>query len=96
MSMMGTKRPVGQSSFSHFEEDWIHQTITVDTDADTKAITGGYQIQITTSTYTASTAYSPIRLNHIIEFENGQVGLVVALSVNGGAFTSRICSSINI
>jgi len=88
MAMMGNKRSVANKTFSHFEEDWVHQTITIDTDGDTKAITAGYQIQITISGYTASVAYSPIRLNHIIEFENGQVGLVAALSVNGAAFTN--------
>jgi len=88
MDMMGNKRAVSQSSFTHFEEDRVHQTITIDTDADTKAITGGYQIQIDASAYTASASYSPIRLNNIIEFENGEVGLVAALSVNGAAFTN--------
>jgi hypothetical protein len=88
MAMLGNKRPVANKEFIHFEEDWIHQTITIDTDADTKAITGGYQIQITISGYTASADHSPIKLNHIIEFENGQVGLVVALSVDGAAFES--------
>lgn len=88
MAMMGSKRPVANKEFIHFEEDWIHQTITIETDAETKAITGGYQIVIDTSGYTASTDYSPIRLNHIIEFENEQVGLVVALSVDAAAFES--------
>lgn len=88
MSLMGNKRSVANFEFSHFEEDWIHQTITIETDVETKAITGGYQIVLDTSGYTASTAYSPIKLNHIIEFENGQVGLVAAISVNGGAFES--------
>ena len=84
MAAMGTKRPVANKQFIHFEEDWIHQTVTIDTDSDTKAITGGYQIQIDISGYTASTDYSPIKLNQIIEFENGQVALIVALSVDGG------------
>jgi hypothetical protein len=88
MAMLGNKKPVANKEFIHYEEDWVHQTITIDTDSDTKAITGGYQIQIDMSGYTASTDYSPIKLNHIIEFENGQVGLVVALSVDGAAFES--------
>jgi hypothetical protein len=86
IEMLGTKRAVANKEFTHFEEDWVHQTITIDTDADTKAITGGYQIQIDISGYASDNRYSPIKLNQIIEFENGQVGLVAALSVNGGAF----------
>jgi hypothetical protein len=87
MELLGNKRAVGQRDFSHFEEDWIHQTITIDTDADTKAITGGYQIQIDLTAYD-NQDHSPIQLNDILEFENGQTGLVAAISIDGGAFES--------
>jgi hypothetical protein len=87
MAMLGNKKPVAQREFTHFEEDWVHQTITIETSANTKQITGGYQIEIDLSAYDDDN-YSPIQLNDIIEFENGQVGLVAAISINGAAFTN--------
>ncbi len=82
MEALGRKEPVDQRSFKHFEEDWIHQTFTIETDDDTKAITGGYQIEVDLSSYD-NADYAPFGLNDIIEFENGQVGLIVAISVDG-------------
>jgi hypothetical protein len=84
MAMLGHKKTVANKEYSHFEEDWIHQTITIESGAS--AITGGYEIEIDLSGFTASTDYSPIRLNSIMEFENGQVGLVVALRVETAAW----------
>lgn len=85
IEMLGNKKPVANNEFIHFEEDWVHQTITIASGTDTKAITGGYQIEIDLTSYD-NDDYSPIGLNDILELENGQIGLVAALSVNGGAF----------
>jgi hypothetical protein len=94
--MMGGKKPVANKEYIHYEEDWIHQTFTVANDATQGAssngtITGGYILDVSAADDADTTQderdYTFIRPNSVVEFENGQVGLVVGVSVNAGAWS---------
>jgi hypothetical protein len=92
IDMMGGKKPVANKEFSHYEEDWIHQTFATSSSATEGAgagvVTGGYILEVESADDAGTTQderdYTFIRPNAVIEFENGQVALVVAVSVNGG------------
>jgi len=94
IEMMGGKKPVANKEFIHYEEDWIHQTFATSSSAVEGAgagvVTGGYILEIETADDAGTTQderdYTFLRPNAVIEFENGQVALVVAVSVNGGAW----------
>jgi hypothetical protein len=95
IDMMGAKKPVANKEYIHYEEDWVHQTFTVANDATQGAssdgtITGGYILDVSAAddadTSQDERDYTFIRPNAVVEFENGQVGLVVGVSVNGGAW----------
>lgn len=94
VAMVGGKRPVDNQEFIHFEEDWVHQTFSIANtvlDVDNMPGTGAYIFEITSADDADTTQdekdYTPVRLNSIVEFENGQVGLVVAL-MTAGAWTT--------
>lgn len=95
IDMMGGKKPVASNEFIHYEEDWVHQTFVVANDATQGAssdgtITGGYILDVSAADDSDTTQderdYTFIRPNAVVEFENGQVALVVGVSVNGGAW----------
>ena len=95
IDMMGGKKPVANQEFIHYEEDWIHQTFVVANDATQGAssdgtITGGYILDVSNAddgdSSTDERDYTFIRPNTVVEFENGEVGLVVGVSVNAGAW----------
>jgi hypothetical protein len=91
IEMLGAKKEVSQKSFMHFEEDWIHQTLTVkNTTLHTdNLITGGFVLEVTEAEDAGTTQseldYTFIRPNNIIQFENGRVALVVWVANNGEA-----------
>ena len=96
IDMMGAKKPVAAKEYSHYEEDWVHQTFTVANDATLGVstdgtITGGYILDISVADDSDTTQderdYTFVRANNIVEFENGQVALVAGVSVNGGAWS---------
>ena len=96
IDMVGGKHPVAAYEYSHFEEDWLHQTLTVANDATQGAssdgtITGGYILDVSASddadTSQDERDYTIVRPNNVVEFENGQVALVAGVSVNGGAWS---------
>lgn len=96
IEMLGAKKPVENYEFIHFEEDWIHQIVSVaSTTLDTDNITSdskGYVFEITNAqdsgTTQDETIYTYARLNDVIEFENGQVGVIAAMTINGAAWQS--------
>lgn len=92
IDMVGGKRPVSQKTYSHFEEDWVHQTFlpkstVLNTD---NTITGGYIMEVTSTEDSGTTQseldYHFIRPNNIVEFETGLVALVAAVTINGAAW----------
>jgi len=96
IDMVGGKKPVAMYQYSHYEEDWLHQVFTVANDATQGAssdgtVTGGYILDCSLSddadTSQDERDYTFIRPNNVVEFENGQVALVVGVSVNGGAWS---------
>jgi len=91
IAMMGGKKPVANKEYIHYEEDWVHQTFLVNDTANDGAITGGYLLDVDQANDAGTTQdeslYTFIRPNAVVEFENGQVALVVAVSVNGGAWS---------
>jgi len=94
IAMMGGKKPVANKEYIHYEEDWVHQTFATSSSATEGAgagvVTGGYILEVETADDAGTTQdeqdYTFIRPNAVVEFENGQVALVVAVSVNGGAW----------
>lgn len=95
IAMMGGKKPVANKEFIHYEEDWIHQVLTVANNGTLGAssngtITGGYILDVSLSddgdTSQDERDYTFARPNFVVEFENGQVALIVGVSVNGGAW----------
>jgi len=95
ISMMGGKKAVANKEYIHYEEDWIHQTFTVANDATqgisaAGTITGGYILDVTSADDADTTQdeadYTFIRPNAVVEFENGQVALVVGVSTNAAAW----------
>jgi len=99
IAMMGGKKKVENKEYIHYEEDWIHQTFTVVDSAtegdggDGQIIgtgTGGYILDVSNSddagTDQDERDYTFLRPNAVVEFENGQVALVAAVSVNSGAW----------
>ncbi|MHA2064663.1 MAG: hypothetical protein ACXABY_09845, partial [Candidatus Thorarchaeota archaeon] len=93
IDMLGAKKPVAAYQYSHYEEDWLHQVLTVANDATQGAssdgtITGGYILDVSASDDAGTSQderdYTFVRPNNVVEFENGQVALVVGVSVNGG------------
>ena len=93
IDMVGGKQPVEAYEYTHFEEDWLHQTLTVANDATQGAssdgtIPGGYILDVSATddgdTSQDERDYTIVRPNNVIEFENGQVALVTGVSVNGG------------
>lgn len=92
VQMMGGKRAVAQKEYSHFEEDWIHQTFTVKSTVlnSDNTVTGGYVLEVTSTEDSDTTQseldYHFIRPNNIVEFENGEVALVAAVTINGATW----------
>lgn len=90
IDMMGAKKPVSNKEYIHYEEDWIHQTFVVNDTANDGTIAGGYLLDVDQADDAGTTQdesdYTFIRPNTVVEFENGQVALVVAVSVNGGTW----------
>ena len=82
LDVIGAKAPVSNFQFSHYEEDWIHQSFLADDTAADVALTGGVQILIDASSHlasdTASGATSFVRPGSVILFPTGEVGLCVA------------------
>jgi len=82
LDVVGAKAPVSNFQFSHYEEDWIHQSFKADDSAADVALTGGVQILIDASSHlasaTASGATSFVRPGSVILFPTGEVGLCVA------------------
>ena len=95
VDMVGGKKPVAAYKYSHYEEDWLHQVLTVADDATQGAgsngVSGqGYILDVSAAddadTSQDERDYTFVRPNNVVEFENDQVALVVAVSVNGGAW----------
>ena len=95
IDMVGGKRPVAAYQYTHYEEDWLHQTLTVAASATEGAssdgtITGGYIIDVSVAddgdTSQDERDYTYVRPNNVLEFENDETGVVVGVSVNGGAW----------
>ena len=82
LDVIGAKAPVSNYQFSHYEEDWIHQSFVADDTAADVALTGGVQILIDSTSHlssaTASGATSFVRPGSVILFPTGEVGLCVA------------------
>ena len=82
LDVLGAKAPVSNFQFSHYEEDWIHQSFIADDTAADVALTGGVQILIDTASHlssaTAAGATSFVRPGSVILFPTGEVGLCVA------------------
>jgi len=82
LDVIGAKAPVSNFQFSHYEEDWIHQSFLADDTAADVALTGGVQILIDATSHlasaTASGATSFIRPGSVVLFPTGEVGLCVA------------------
>tara|TARA_R100000908_G_scaffold65288_1_gene53874 strand:- start:1034 stop:2512 length:1479 start_codon:yes stop_codon:yes gene_type:complete len=82
LDMIGAKAPVSNFQFSHYEEDWIHQSFKADDSAADVALTGGVQILIDASSHlpsaSAAGATSFVRPGSVVLFPTGEVGLVVA------------------
>ena len=88
LDVVGAKAPVSNYQFSHYEEDWIHQSFT--TDAAGVALTGGAEILISNASSLAVNASGDstfIRPGAVVLFKNGIVGLVVAKYTVGTAAT---------
>lgn len=82
MELIGNVTPVSQETYSHFEEDFLHHSIKVKDEATVAALVDtdkGYRFAIDQTGYDADkTDQYYIRLNNIVEFANGQVGMIVA------------------
>ena len=79
LEMADAKAPATQATFSHYEEEYIHNLIKVDT-APTEAA-GAFDIKINgevdVNGTTADALRSVVRLNDILMFPDGTLGLVV-------------------
>ena len=88
LDVLGAKAPVSNFQFSHYEEDWIHQSFT--TDAAGVALTGGAEILISNASSLAVTASGDstfVRPGAVILLKDGTMGLVVAKFTVGTAVT---------
>ena len=79
LEMAGAKAPATQSTFSHYEEEYIHNTIKVN--AIPTEAAGAFDIKITAEVdvngATADNLRAVVRLNDILMFPDGTLGLVV-------------------
>ena len=82
LDVIGAKAPVSNFQFSHYEEDWIHQSFIADGSTATVSLTGGIQLQIDAASHldsdTTANATSFVRPGSVILFPTGEVGLCVA------------------
>jgi hypothetical protein len=98
LESQGNKKTVANKEYIHYEEDWIHQTFPLAATANlgpssNGTITGGYVFEATLADDASTTQdekdYHFLRVNNIIEFENGQVALVVCLSIGTTVYTAE-------
>ena len=75
LDVIGAKAPVSNFQFSHYEEDWIHQSFTAA--AAGVALTNGIEIVMSAG---PSTDTSFVRPGAVLLFKDGNMGLVVAKS----------------
>lgn len=102
LETIGAKAPVAQKDFFHYEEDWIHQNVTVTADDD--SLTNGRQYILqagsmeTVAASTSTDVASPLRLGAVVQDSSGKMGVVVALfggvHTNAGVFMSGYTGSV--
>jgi len=88
LDVLGAKAPVSNFQFSHYEEDWIHQSFT--TDANGVTLTGGIEILISNASSLAVNAAGDstfVRPGAVLLLKDGTMGLVVAKYTVGTAVT---------
>jgi len=89
IEMLGAKKEVAQKTYTHFEEDWIHQTFSVKSTVlhTDNLIAGGFVMEVTQTDDSGTTQdekdYTFLRPNNIVQFENGRVGLVTWVACSG-------------
>ena len=88
LELIGGKSAVSQKTYNHFEEDFIHQGVTISGVTDVTAA-GHKGVIIETTSFNAN-GTSPIRLGDIVELESGYTGLVVAIKVPTAATVSSV------
>jgi len=95
LDVLGAKAPVSNFQFSHYEEDWIHQSFT--TDAAGVTLAGGIEILISDASSLAVNALGDstfVRPGAVILLKDGSMGLVVAKYTVGTAVTGAGNSSL--
>ena len=87
LEMISAKAPVAQKEYYHYEEDWIHQNVTVTNENQT--LTDGREFRVATGSQEVSglvdggdestDVSTPLRIGNIVQNKYGETGVVVAI-----------------
>lgn len=91
LDVIGAKAPVSNYQFSHYEEDWIHQSFQMDGAVAIPSIGGGAEITIHANSHLSVDATgdsSFVRPGAVILFKDGTMGLCTAVFKTASSTTA--------
>lgn len=89
LETLGNTSPSEQTEVSHFEEDWIHETLVSGTSVPASAAGQPIVITVASSTIDSSGNYY-IREGDVVMFPDQSVGYCVTITESGGTVTATL------